>query len=266
MYRILVGAPSSGLVHDCSTAATYLSSRRHSTHRLPSHTLGLNINALWYQALNACMAGEFTHFAMVHSDIEILENEESTRWADRLIEEMDAHDLDVAAVPVAIKDERGLTSSGIGNPESRWVPFRRFTTAELDKLPTTFTAEDIGYGDKFLLLNEAVMIWDMRKPLWYIPNEQGLCRFHFNVEERIRFTGNPAQPWVRDQETEDWMFSRNLWEAGARSGLSTRVTACHHGGMVWPNKGDWGTFKNGDENTASQWEATAPEWKFSSPA
>lgn len=255
-YRILVGAPSSGWVHDRAAEASYLATLQHEGSREPSCCGNLNINNVWCSALNKCMRGEYTHFAMVHADVHIFENEPGTRWLDRLIEEMDEVKADFMSVPMAIKDTRGLTTCGIGNPNNRWVPWRRFTVKEIDDLPKTFCADDIGYGDKFLIHNEAVALWDMRNPQWYIPNKDGKCRFNFQIDDEIVLSRNadPASPaFVRQQETEDWMFSRQLWEAGMRTYITKRIVCGHMGGMEYLNQGGWGNYQT-DEDTINQWK------------
>ena len=259
-YKILVGVPSSGQLMEGCTDHTWLGSLHHEFNRLPSSTVGLNFNSVWSDALTFGLRGEFTHFAMTHSDVRVVEDEPGLRWADRLIEEMEQYGADFISVPNTIKDSRGLTSSGIGDPFDRWNPFRRFTIRELGSMPKTFSAEMLGYGDKFLLHNEALCLFDLRKPLWYKPNADGTVRCDFNVVERITLH-NDGKPmfWgsggtaARSQETEDWGFSRKLWEMGAKTFVTSRIELLHFGPMAWSNKAEFGEYMNGDEDTAAKW-------------
>ena len=253
MYEVLLGVPSSGVVHD--TDVSWLASKRHKVHRTKSCNSGPNFNSCWIAGLNYGARGLCTHFAMVHADIDVVEDEEGLRWLDRLIEEMDKTAADFISVPVAIKDERGILSCGIGDPKNRWNPWRRFTTYELGHiLPTTFSAADIGYGDKYLLHNHALCVWDMRKPLWYEPTSTGSNRFIFNFTEDVRLVGGM---WGRAQDSEDWAYSRQLWLHEASTVMTSRVKVIHHGAMPFASWGE-GTSKH-DEDTAGNWRQPAPE-------
>lgn len=254
-YHVLVGVPSAGAPMEVANDHSYLASAHHYVTRMPSCTEGLNFNSLWCHALNRGEEGAFTHFAITHSDIRVVEDEPGLRWFDRMVEEMDALNLDFISVPNAIKDARGLTSSGIGDPNDRWNPFRRWTINELGALPKTFTADMVGYKDKFLLHNEALCVFDLRKPLWYETDDQGGARCDFNVVEWIHKVNGQ---WIRDQETEDWKFSRDLWRMGARTGITSRIELFHFGIVGWSNRTAFGSYENGDEDTAAKWRQSQP--------
>lgn len=257
-YKVMLAVPSSGTLCEESAQVSWLASLKHEVFRHPCTRGVLNFNMLLCEALNAGQEGRYTHLAMMHTDIQVVEDESGLRWVDRLIEELDAHDLDFVSTPIAIKDHRGLTSSGIGNPADRWSPFRRLTVAELGRLPVTFTAADVGYPDKFLLHNEALCVFDLRKPVWYTPVQgpDGLaharCMFHLN-EDIVLVDGK----WHHRQETEDWSFSRHIWLAGAKTAISRRVKVIHFGRIGFENWGDGGTYRNGDEDTRDKWGAAA---------
>jgi len=250
-YKILLGVPCSGTLSYASAQAAFLATTRHEPRLAPSHASGYHFNSLWCAALNLGMSGAITHFAMIHSDLTVIEDEPGLLWLDRLAEEMDAHNADFISTAMAIKDDRGLTSCGIGDPDDRWQPWRRFTVRELtEDLPRTFCIADTPSPDKFLLHNNALCLWDMRRPLWYVPDEQGSCRCVFNYVEDVRLVGGR---WVKREESEDWLFSRQLWQMGARTCITSRVTTVHHGLAGYKNRGTHGTFQNGDENTAHKW-------------
>lgn len=258
----------------CESAAqaSWLASLHHKYDRIPSNNSGPNFNACLTHALNSCQDGHYTHFAMIHTDIQVVEKRTTCldchgekcdqcahtgeriyqRWLDVLIEEMDNVGADFISVPMAIKDHRGLTSSGIGNPANRWNPWRRFCTNEFAQWPQTFSAEMIGYGDKYLNHNHALCLWDMRKPLWWETDDTGSIKAMFNFAEDIRLDVASGK-WVRWQDSEDWAFSRRLWEIKAKTFITSRIKTAHHGSISFENDGDWGVWQNGDEDTASQW-------------
>ncbi|OAI39605.1 hypothetical protein AYO40_01185 [Planctomycetaceae bacterium SCGC AG-212-D15] len=243
------------MICESSAEASFLASFHHKYHRLPSCQSGPNFNQLWTAGLNAGHRKMFTHLAMVHADIKVYEEDEHNRWADILLAEMDKFDADFISVPVAIKDPRGLTSCGIGDPGTRWNPWRRFCTNELSQMPETFDKDMIGYGDKYLLHNHALCMWDLRKPIWYETTAEGRAKALFNFSEEIWWDGTS---WNRRQDSEDWAFSRNLWEMGAKTVITRKIKVSHHGQMSFANHGDWGSLKNGDEDTAANWRDSAP--------
>lgn len=254
-FKILIGVPSSGQISESAAQASYLASFKHDVERTASCDSGPNFNRCWTTALNGGQAGKYTHFAMLHADIAIMPGEDQDRWADCMVEEMEAHEADFISTPMAIKDHRGLTSSGVGNPDNRWNPWKRFTVAELEKLPVTFSIHNTAYRDKFLLHNHALCMWDLRKPRWY-RSVNGVNRFTFNFEEKIELVNGV---WRCTQESEDWAYSRRLWEDGARTFISRRIRCLHHGGMSFANWGESGTWKV-DHDTESQWkESIEPE-------
>ncbi len=272
MYDVLLGVPSSGVIHESASEISWLSSLHHNVERIPSCQSGPNFNVCWQAGLNAARRGQITHLAMMHTDFAIknehlfyaepvqgkrvLDRVKSKRWLDLLIEEMDRVGADFISTPMAIKDPiGGLTSCGVGNPDNLWNPWRRFTTDELDQMPLTFDAEMLGYGDKYLIHNHALCVWDMRKPLWQIPDEHGRCRFVFNFSEDLRLENGE---WVRYQDSEDWAFSRQLWEAGAKTYISRIIKTLHHGSMSYANYGGEGLGDRGDQATRLQWQQADP--------
>lgn len=259
-YRIMVGVPSGGAIYEGCTDVGWLASLKHDVIRQASTTEGLNFNMLLATALHGGLNGQYTHAAITHTDIRVVEEEVGLRWADRLIEEMETHKVSFISVPNAIKDVRGLTSSGIGDPTDPWHPFRRFTTQELLDMPRTFTAENVGYGDKYLLHNEALSMIDLRDPLWYQTDENGRTLVDFNVTEAIVLeNGGKPMCWgsggsaKKDQDTEDWRWSYCLWKQGIKTALTTRIELLHRGWNWWSNKSDCLMYKDGDRDTISKW-------------
>lgn len=260
-HKVYLGVPGSGQLCWESAQAAFLCSLKHEVANEPSMTLGLNFNECWRRALLKGLNGECTHFAMMHTDLQVVEDEPGYRWIDQLVEEMDKVGCDFLSTPMAIKDIRGVTSSGIGDPSQPWEPWRRFTVAELKEMPVTFNAEMIGYGDKYLCHNEALCLFDMRKPVWYQTHPDGSVKCDFNVVEKITLSGSAwgaGGTATRQQETEDWGFSRKLWKMGVNSYISRRVKTVHFGRIGWSNYEDVGSYRKGDEDSAHRWRETTP--------
>ncbi len=247
--HILVGVPSGGTISEGSSKASWLASLKHQVTRLPSCHSNGNLNALWSQALNAGMTKQITHLAFVYADIAVVEEEEGLRWGDILIEEMAKTNAVFISVPVAIKDHRLLTSSGIGNPKTVWNPWRRFTVKELNDFPITFSAHDLGYGDKYLLHNNHLCMWDLRDPRWYLTDCYDSSHFVFQFSEDVRLVDGMFK---RFQDSEDWAMSRAMWMHGIPTVLTRRVKVIHSASWGLPNWGDGGTYEH-DEDTAANW-------------
>lgn len=210
----------------------------------------VDFNVLWTDAINCYEAGRVTHFAMLHGDIE---PDAEQRWLDVLLDVMDEKGAELVSAHAPIKDGRGLTSSGICDPSNPWGAYRRFTQHEiLHELPDVFDNRLAGYPDRPLLHNTGCWVADLRKPVFREVNEDGDLKTLFRFPERIR--RNQAGQWEHQQESEDWVLSRELWERGAvNTWITSRVRFTHHGTMSWPNWVDFGKYKS-DENTAVRWK------------
>lgn len=211
-----------------------------------------DFNVLWTDAHNLFNEGKITHFAMMHGDIT---PDPGQRWLDILLDEMDARNASLVSSISPIKDGRGLTSSGICDLEDQWLPYRRFTMKEVhESLPETFDHVGAGYPDNPLLHNTALWVCDLRKPCFQKLNERDEIDLYFNFPTRaVRGTDGKFQ---HQRESEDWLFSRDLWKRGIRDTFITRkVRLTHHGKMDFPNSKSWGTCTEGDEATAFKWRA-----------
>lgn len=210
----------------------------------------VDFNTLWTDAMNMYEAGNITHFAMLHGDITPDPNQ---KWLDILLEVMDAKQASLVSAHSPIKDGRGITSSGICDPTNPWGAYRRFTQREiLNDLPSDFNNILAGYPDKPLLHNTGMWVCDLRDPAFRATNPDGTLKFIFRFPERIR-RGSDGK-WAKEQESEDWLFSRELWEAGIRNTwITSRAKLTHHGRMDFPNWVEFGQFQDGDENTADRW-------------
>jgi hypothetical protein len=184
--------------------------------------LAHGFNLLWCEALNGRKRGEYTHFAMQHSDVE-----PEAGWLDVLLAELDRTGLDVLGVPVPLKDTRGLTSTAVGRDDGfDWMPKRRLTLTEVHALPETFTSADL---DGPLLLNTG--LWVCRLGDW----SERVC---FTINDRI--ATDPDGVFTALVEPEDWHFSRQLHRLGVTVGCTRMVRLAHVGMHPWPNTHGWG--------------------------
>jgi len=189
-------------------------------------------------------AGEIDLFAMFHAD-----NDVPPGWLDVLVQEMERNGADAVSVIVPIKDARGLADCGIGDPADRWQPYRRFTMHEVHRLPETFSADEIGYSGQMLLSGTGCLLVDLRKPVFQTVEADGTVPICFNFPTRVyRDAGGQAHS---QRESEDWYFSRTLWEHGGKLVATRKVRLGHQGQFTFPNWEPWGKFKNGDEE--SKW-------------
>ena len=193
-------------------------------HAVEGSLLANNFNRLWCWALNEAKTDRCDYFAMQHADIE-----PDAGWLDVLIDELDRTGLDVLGVPAPIKDARGLTSTALARDDGdTWRVHARLTVAELQRLPETFTAADV--GGRPLLLNTG--LWACR----FNPEWARLCRFTIND----RIVVGPDGEYRPEVEPEDWFFSRLLNELGLKVGCTRKVRLTHRGPFAFPNDRAWG--------------------------
>lgn len=219
------GAVTPGAAHgfyrasDCSRLQIILDPKQQSS------LLTLNFNRLWVNALNLVHRGQrVDYFAMIHSDIEPEEF-----WLDKLVDEMEARDLDILGVVTPIKDIRGVTSTALARPDgNNWRVHARLTMREVYRLPETFTSEDVGYP---ILLNTG--LWVCRFA------EEWAKQVHFTVNDRICFDPSKEQ-YFWEVESEDWFFSRLLHEMGKKIGCTRKIKLGHQGAMTFTNTRPWG--------------------------
>jgi hypothetical protein len=198
--------------------------------------LARSFNMLWAQAVSMARQGLIDYFVMQHADIA-----PAPGYVDRLVSIAKEKNADVVSVVSPIKDQRGLTSTGLCCMTDRFVPARRFTMREVtqDNFPQTFCSQDLGHADKALLINTGCFIADVRKG-WAQAVTNGCLDFCFSIDDRIRETGDKLEVGV---EPEDWKFSRHLHNAGATVYATTEIELLHFGPTAFSNSRPWGKWE-----------------------
>jgi hypothetical protein len=202
-----------------------------------SSLLNLGFNRMWARALNCRDKDKLTHFAMQHDDIT-----PAVGWADIMIDELERTGADVLSAVVPIKDDRGVTSTGIRNWMTNWT--RRLTMTEVFALPETFSLADVqaagikseraaAPGDEVLVVNTGLWVCRFTEP--WIETFPGFR----SRDEIIRLETGQYEAVCYP---EDWLFS----EWAARRGLkvfATRKIPLAHcgGGREFRNDSIWGT-------------------------
>lgn len=245
--HVLLGMPGYGQLTGGAARGFFQSSRgtRYQVDMLmeASSLLAHNMNRLWCWALNEARKGRCDFFAMQHTDIEPEE-----LWLDKLIDELEANDLDVLGVVAPLKGIAGTTSTALARPDgNNWRVHCRLTMKEVYRLPATFTSEDVGYQ---LLLNTG--LWVCRF------DESWAKKCHFEINDRINCDPESGN-YYPENEPEDWYFSRQLHELGLRVGATRKVELGHRGEMVFGNTNGWGT-QEFDKVYLSESVVPAPPW------
>ncbi len=186
-------------------------------------------NTLLARALTDRREG-ITHFAMLHNDIIPCPG-----WLDILWEEMQRLDVDLISAVVPLKNQKGLTSTGLDTPDDPWA-VRRLTLAEVFRLPETFTFADVAYREPEmpLLINTGCFLMRLAEP-WV----EGMC---FRQQDRIAYNV-VKEEYAAQSISEDWDFARQLHSRGGRVAATRKVTVQHqrpefHNRSAW---GEWGT-------------------------
>ena len=183
-----------------------------------------NFNMCWCVALNERGPQGFTHFAMLHSDIEV-----APYWLDMLLAEMDRLESEVMCTTIAIKDMRGLTTTGIRYP-GVWGT-RRFTMSEIMRQPETISIADVGDPEtEILAINTGC--WVARITTGWADRFPG-----FIDKYKITIEDGKHTAWF---DSEDWLFSDWLAQQKILYHATRKVRACHIGEMFYPNDNAWG--------------------------
>ncbi len=229
----------SGLVH-LSAANAFYNPLKPGTnltiHPIDSggSALTASFNEPWAYALDLFEGGEIDAFAMIHADVGAQDG-----CLDILHREMEKSGADMVSAAIPIKDKRCLYSTAVDDTGDEWL-VRRLTGKQLEKLPTTFTDEDVGGP---LLLNTGLFLLKLG-PWCLQENPDGSQKFCFEVYNQIRKMGGRRRAFFK---SEDWDFSRQLRRAGLKQVATKAVTINHHGEFAYANYVTWGQ----DEDTAN---------------
>lgn len=246
-FRIALAMPGQNMMY---AAAIGLLTATRGLHDITPKNSGNgfdDMNTVWVDALNMAHRGEITHFAMLHSDIH-----PSQGWIDILASEMQRTGADLISTVVALKDWRGLTSTGVGDHADPWSAFRRFTMREIhESLPETFSVSDTPHPDKYLLHNTGCWLADLRNPAWRTTNENGWLKatLSFPIAAKMMPDGSIEHR----RESEDWYFSRMIAGLPLKTYATRKVSATHYGTTPYVNNKPWGDSLFGDEATKSKW-------------
>lgn len=247
-YNVMLAVPHNGTITYQTAQAIFRASSNHDVvvKQIGGSLLASNFNQLLCAGLQMEAAGAITHMAMIHSDID-----PEDCWLDTLIEEMEAQQADLVSAVVAIKDLRGVTSTAIGQLDDPWHVYRRLTVKESLDLPQTFDSAGAGCPGKPLLVNSGLWVADLRRPCFKAVGDDGVLRAHFTIRDRIV---KQEDGTLRvDCEPEDWYFSRQLHELGARVCATHRVLVKHIGPIGFTNDQNWGFYQEGDLDTKQIW-------------
>lgn len=248
--RVFLGMPLYDGTLNFRAAASFLvyPSRRENVEIMHAtfgcSLLGRTFSVLWAQALNNVEQGLTTHFGMLHSDVAA-----SQYWVDTMLDELQEHNADICSAVIPIKDMKGITSTAIANPTNPWQPARRLTMAEILRLPETFDAEDChkaGFNPEHaaLLVNTGCWLCSLERPWWYgNPANQTALAFRINDKLRRNVQGKLEVA----TEPEDWCFSREAAQYGAKIIATRKVQVEHHGSISWSNTDVWGQWTHDEE-------------------
>jgi len=236
---VFLAAPHAGPIHSGAARAIYQAAIGDGSPiqivgvgQANSSLLAFNFNILLASALDARDAGEVTHFAMLHADIEpIPELDEAgmvtVGWVDILCREMAASGADVVSAVVPIKEVSGnpRTSTAIFDDANPWTPKQFLYVANKEELPTTFTNLQVCQPGEHLGINTGCMLIDLRRPWW--------DDFAFEIRDRI--VKGPNGKRHAQVRPEDWEMSRHVQSHGGVVAATWAVKLSHHGSMAWNN-------------------------------
>lgn len=189
--------------------------------------LAHNNNRLTADFLNERHERGFTHFAMMHAD-----QAPPPGWLDVLLDEMERVGADVISAAIAIKDTRGLVSTGERDPASGAI--RRYTLTEIhsERFPETFSAADVCPGLE-LMVNTGLWLWRCSDAMDDFPG--------FSITDAIvTCTDGKKRAMVMP---EDWAFSSWAHQRGLRVFATRKLKVVHYGGTGFANDRPWGEWQ-----------------------
>lgn len=228
--KVFLGIPChAGGINEGTARSTFVTTEHSGRVRCMFHPTSLlprGFNKLYATALN----DGFTHFAMLHADIEVL----VPYWIDRMLGLMEKTQADVLSVVSPMKNMKGLTSTAIDiNPHTgEWDKWRvkRLTMKEVFDRPPTWTEEG-------LLINTGCMLIDLRSPI--------ADKFYFEFIDQIIFDEDGKRKAVG--MSEDWQFSRLVNSMGGKIFATREIPIAHIGPASFGNQTPWGEWNEDKE-------------------
>lgn len=253
---VFLGIPTyAGQLHAHTAQAAYQAASRKFNVMTMSQGRGLtspNCNSLWVSALNARLENPAVKwFAMLHADVA-----PEAWWLDTLIGEAEKHNADLVSAVVPVKDNRGITSTIIANPDwdesilqgtrpARY--FGRLTLRQVrhSRFPVTFgineacdalaqLPDDLRVTDAprhVLLCNTGCMVIRLTANIDWL-------KVFFSVVDGIVIEGGRYRYY---DISEDWTFSYRMTLAGGRCMATKAVRVTHFGVGRFGNESAWGT-------------------------
>jgi len=197
--------------------------------------LCFNFNTMWCDMLNRRKEAEIDYWVMIHSDIEVIEVD----WLEKLIGLLQYTCCDVLSVVSPIKDERGLTSTGIYDLEDGRV-FERLTMTELDKLPKTFNYLDVVETIKPNLVKGHRNCLVVNTGLMIVRVDDWCEKIYFRTKDWIVKDTNGK--FRAEFKSEDWLFSLDAFLLNKQVVATRDIKLNHIGINKYPNYGIWGTL------------------------
>jgi hypothetical protein len=112
-------------------------------------------------------------------------------------------------------------------------------------LPATFSAADLGHGDKALLVNTGCFVARLDQDWCRATDSNGHLLSTFSLDDRIKRVNGK---WNVGMNPEDWRWSRMLHAQKAKVYATTSVKLEHFGEVGFTNAHGWG-YLNHDEET-----------------
>lgn len=246
MSTVFLGCPTYNGQIDARTAKAIYGTATNSREVIPfingGSLLASNCNTIFCAALNAQKEHNVKWFAMLHADVE-----PESFWLDKMIEIAEDRDADMLSACVPLKDDRGITSHGIGESNSLRVEYR-LTQSQLhhESFPKTFDVfeaiqslknlpgklmVDVDFIDPVLLLNTGCMIvridrdWIRQGGVW------------FSMEDWIE---NVNGMWRTRCFSEDWQFSQRVHNCGGKVLGTQELFVIHRGSIDFRSDKTWG--------------------------
>ena len=205
-------------------------------------------NFLWCRCINFEGAPDgdgFRYFCMLHSDVVPL----TPGWLGILIDELESTGADVMHAPVAIKDQRGATSTSIGQVDDDWDLHRKLTVQELHEMPETFGVEHVmsdwraaeaGWMGKRICLcpNTGLLLAKVKEWCWEWPGFEFKSKIVDSDDKRV----GPHGKRLRQPNfvSEDWLFGHWCGRMGLRVMGTRKVKTTHVGSWPFTTDSPWG--------------------------